>query len=254
MDDFEKQLHRTLVQFLIDSDNPELAAAMIDGGVNLLRYEDGRPYAMHVDVPTSAYSLVSGNPLLKQSLLKAGKTVATGYIYDHNDVPMSDPEVKLRVKLVEVERGWQAVAREMIVNAKGSNQGVVSKLMAARQGKETLTYNEATYASQTEIRIAMELEERQVLFFPLPLAIRADTGEFYRDHREPDFLVCHEGTWGILEVSYHPDRYEKDKEKDAWFKKSGILCVEHYTAERCFKDTSRVIDEFLTILSKHKRL
>ena len=101
--------------------------------------------------------------------------------------------------------------------------------------------------------ISQELETRGVLFFPLPLAIRADTGERYRDHREPDFLVCDEGTWGVLEVSYHPDRFEKDKEKDAWWKKSGILCVEHYTAERCYREPARLVDEFLEILRRHRR-
>ena len=109
------------------------------------------------------------------------------------------------------------------------------------------------FASQSEIRIAQELEARRILFFPLPLAVRADTGDFYQDHREPDFLVCKDGVWGILEVSYHPDRYEKDSEKDSWFKKSGILCVQHYSAERCYNHFSDVVNEFLEILERHKR-
>jgi hypothetical protein len=124
-------------------------------------------------------------------------------------------------------------------------------LIRERERREMLTYNEASYASQSEIRIAQELEQRKVLFFPLALAVRADTGENWRDHREADFLVCDDGKWGILEVSYHPDRYERDKEKDAWWKQSGILCVEHYTAERCYNESARVIDEFLSILAKH---
>ena len=147
------------------------------------------------------------------------------------------------------------------------------------------------FASRSEIRIAQELEERRVLFFPLPLAVRTDTGALYEDHREPDFLVCQDGVWGILEVAYHPDRYEKDSEKDIWFKKSGILYTQHYkqrldnlrrkdalrgaatteisvrlgsysashfegsayTAERCYNHPSEVVDEFLQLLAKHKR-
>jgi len=86
----------------------------------------------------------------------------------------------------------------------------------------------------------------------LPLAVRVETGNFYKDHREPDFLVCDDGRWGILEVSFHPDRFEKDAEKDAWFKKSGILCIQHYSAERCYNKSQEVVDEFLDILAKHK--
>lgn len=114
-----------------------------------------------------------------------------------------------------------------------------------------LQWNEVS--SQSEIRIAQQLEVKKVLFFPLPLAVRNDSGNDFRDHREVDFLICDEGLWGILEVSYHPDRFEKDSEKDTWFKKSGILCIQHYTAERCFNNPGDVVDEFLEILKKYKR-
>jgi len=109
------------------------------------------------------------------------------------------------------------------------------------------------FASQSEIRIAQELERHKVLFFPLPLAVRADSGNLFEDHREVDFIVCQDGIWGILEVAYHPDRYEQDKQKDLWFKRSGILCIEHYTAERCYNESGAVVSEFLGILAKYKR-
>lgn len=135
-----------------------------------------------------------------------------------------------------------------------SHQGFVTDLVFSRKGKKIIRYNEMRFASQAEVSIAKVLEERQVLFFPTPLAVRYETGNCCEDHREPDFLVCYEGTWGILEVAYHtPERYEKDRAKSAWFKKSGLLCIEHYTAEVCLKDPNRVVDEFLTILAQHKR-
>ena len=52
------------------------------------------------------------------------------------------------------------------------------------RGKAIIPYNEMKFASQSEIRIAQELERRKVLFFPLALAVRADTGDLYQDHRE----------------------------------------------------------------------
>ncbi len=132
-------------------------------------------------------------------------------------------------------------------------QALISEKVALKDGKQIYAYNEMKFASRSEIRIAQELETRKVLFFPLPLGVRADTGNFYKDHREVDFLICQDGIWGILEVSYHPDRYEKDSEKDSWFKKSGILCIQHYSAERCYRFSKEVVNEFLIILAKHRR-
>ena len=248
----EPEFHHTLVQLLIETGNRELAAVMVDGAIDYIRDEQGYVGGLLIDVPTHAYDLVSGNPAMKHALVKAGKTLASGHVYD-GDRLLHDPEVRLRLMLMRVEDGWKDVVRDLIVNFKGNNQGQISKLMAERDRRKLITYSEATYASQSEVRIAQEFEQREVLFFPLAMGIRADTGENWRDHREADFLVCAEGTWGILEVSYHPDRFEKDAEKDAWWKKSGILCVQHYTAERCFRESARVVDEFLMILAKHKR-
>ena len=149
---------------------------------------------------------------------------------------------------LEVIDGWP-----LITQFKGSNQGLVSELMAARDGRPVHTWNELKYASASEIRIAQELEKRKVLFFPLAVAVRAETGMNWQDHREVDFLICHKGAWGILEVSYHPDRYERDAEKDVWFKRSGILCIQHYTAERCYNDSKGVIDEFMEILRQYEK-
>ena len=83
--------------------------------------------------------------------------------------------------------------------------------------------------------------------------MRAETGKNWQDHREVDFLVCDSGTWGILEVAYHPDRYEQDAEKDLWLKKSGILCIQHFTAERCYQEAAKVVTEFLGVLTQHKK-
>jgi hypothetical protein len=99
----------------------------------------------------------------------------------------------------------------------------------------------------------MELEARKILFFPLAVAVRAETGQNWQDHREVDFLICHDGVWGILEVACHPNRFEQDAQKMGWFKQSGILCIEHVTAERCHQDAKGVLTQFLAVLAKHKR-
>jgi hypothetical protein len=161
--------------------------------------------------------------------------------------------ISYRVKLLDVDSDWKNAVRSLILEEGISNQGEITELVFKKNGKTPYVYNEMKFASQSEIRIAQELESQKVLFFPLPLAVRAETGKFFEDHREVDFLVCENGLWGILEVSYHPDRFEKDSEKDKWFKKSGILCVEHYSAEKCYNFSKKVVDEFLSVLRKHRK-
>lgn len=157
------------------------------------------------------------------------------------------------MKHLSVEEGWEKIARNLIVNARGTNQGLVSQICASRDGRPIHVWNELRYASAGEISIAQELERRQILFFPLPVAVRAETGVNWKDHREVDFLICHNGAWGILEVSFHPDRYEKDSEKDLWFNKAGILCIKHFTAERARTEPAKVVEEFLHVLKQYER-
>lgn len=252
MTDFEAKLHWTWVQYLVEAGHRELASAMLDATLSML--QSGFDFhGIAIDIPVSAYPLIQADQGVKATLRNTLELMSAGYISDQNGNDIGNPTIEFRVKLMEVDEDWKAVVRDLIVNRKDGNQGVVSSLMASKRNESPITYNEMRFASKSEVRIAQEFEKRRVLFFPLPLAVRAETGHLYKDHREADFLVCDDGVWGILEVSYHPDRFEKDAEKDAWFKKSGVLCVEHRSAERCFNQPSEVVEEFLAVLARHKR-
>ncbi len=250
--EFLDKLHRTWVQVLIEFGHREPAAAVIDAELSLLN-SNFSDYGISVGIPVSAYGLVMNTPGFKDALEKSLKLVGNGYFQDQNGNDTGEPHIEFRIKLIEVEEGWKSIVRDLIINFKDANQGRISELIFAKRQQNLYVYNEMKFASKSEIRIAQEFESRRVLFFPLPLAVRAETGNGYQDHREIDFLVCDDGVWGILEVSYHPDRFEKDAEKDAWFKNSGILCIQHYSAERCYERPGEVVKEFLTILAKHKR-
>jgi hypothetical protein len=204
---------------------------------------------IYIDLPSDTFGIVMRNKTFQDVLCKSFRVVSDGHI----NTDIEKLPIQLRVKLLDVDTEWKARIRLLLAESRESNQGIVTEKMFTKRGKQPLLYNEMKFGSKSEIAIAQALEEKGVLFFPLPLAIRSDTGALYLDHREPDFLICNDGLWGILEVSYHPDRYEKDSEKDVWFKQSGILCIQHYTAERCYQNPSEVVDEFLTILSKYKR-
>lgn len=222
-----------------------------------------------MDLPLSSYKYFEDDKKSWDYALEVLIVVTDGHLLDQNGnryylqqynddgyPTFSDEEavkVEKRLKLSEAQEDWREITRELIADAKDPNQALVTEKVFRKESKTPLVYNEMKFASQSEIRIAQELEKRGVLFLPLPLAVRHETGNFYKDHREVDFLICEDGVWGVLEVAYHPNRYEQDKEKDAWFKKSGILCTEHYTAERCFNHPSEVVEEFLGVLQQHKR-
>jgi hypothetical protein len=251
MTDIETKIHRTWIQLLLESGNNEIAAAALDADITEL-FAGYDAYGLSIDLPPSSFGLVESDQRLKEILCKTLMRVANGYISDQNGNEIENLEIKIRLKLLEVEENWKNIVRDLIVNSKSCNQARISEIIFVREKKKLFTYNEVKYASQSEIRIAQELENKKVLFFPLALAVRFDTGKNYLDHREVDFLICQDGIWGILEVSFHPNRYEKDSEKDTWFKKSGILCIQHYTSERCYQSPCNVVEEFLEILSKHK--
>ncbi len=239
MDELESRLHKTWVNSLIEFKFRELAAIAIDFKVSLNQciYDDfGRYFeytdSITLDIPVSSYKIAkeqNNNEILEKTLLgvcNGHLQVSIGKIFDSQK---DELKVIYRVALLDVEEDWKNVAKRLINESRHPNQGVVTETVFGREGKDVLIYNEMKFASKSEIRIAQELEERGVLFFPLPLAVRKETEVLYKDHREVDFIICENGLWGILEVAHHLNRYEQDKEKDAWFKKSGILCIEHFT-------------------------
>jgi hypothetical protein len=254
MTEREEKLHRTWTELLLERGRRELASIAVECEVEVSEEEmfDGAfsSESVTLSLPPSAHEIVTENEEVYEELLDYLHEVCAGNVYEQQ-VPR-EGHIETKMKLLEVGEDWKEEMRRLISEAKGSNQGVISGKVAKREGRDTHTYNEMTFGSKSEIRIAQELETRDLLFFPLPLGVRAETGDRWKDRREPDFLVCQNGTWGILEVAYHPDRYEKDAEKAGWFKEMGILCVEHVTAERCYNQPADVVDDFLNVLSKHR--
>jgi hypothetical protein len=257
MDEFEEKLHRTWIQLLIDDNHTELAAMLIDGSLEVtktpelyLEHGEDASRGLEVEIPHEYYDMIITNALYPDVIESSLKKLFRQHVRLWGNIKI---RISLRIKLIDVEQGWKEKVRAIILNAQAPNQGALTEKVFASKGQQPILYQEMKFGSISEVRIAQALASRGVLFFPLPLAVRSETGASYMDRREPDFLVCHEGVWGILEVAFHPDRYEKESEKDVWFKQSGIVCIQNYTAERCFNHPSEVVDEFLHILATHKR-
>lgn len=107
------------------------------------------------------------------------------------------------------------------------------------------------FRSPAEIPIYKELKKRQLLFFPNAAAVLGVSGL----KREPDFLICLKGRWGILEVMGKEHHNEttavKDHERARLFKEHGIMCIEFFPGGRCLFNPSGVVDEFLKILASY---
>jgi hypothetical protein len=121
---------------------------------------------------------------------------------------------------------------------------------ATSETTRILHWRTLRFRSQSEIRIAQALERAGVMFLPnckARLPVAADE----MGNREPDFLVCADGHWGILEVDgdqYHPpEGAAKEHERDRLFRARGLK-VERYSGGRCFESADAVVAEFLELL------
>jgi hypothetical protein len=119
---------------------------------------------------------------------------------------------------------------------------------AGRIGTEaSVNHDGLRFRSKTETRIYDALRSRRVLFFPLPTAVLGGTDRVGK--REPDFLVCQDGRWGILEVMgepYHPAATAmRDHDRARGFQDYGLLTIQFYDASRCYEHPDQVVDDFL---------
>ena len=117
--------------------------------------------------------------------------------------------------------------------------------------EKTITHDGLRFRSRAEIAIYDELKSRKVLFFPNAAAVLGGT---QLAPREPDFLICNDGKWGILEVNgpCHDTTAVKDHNRGRLFQLHGLLCFQCYDADRCQSDAKGVVDEFLSILAQFK--
>ena len=108
------------------------------------------------------------------------------------------------------------------------------------------------FRSRSEVCIAQALDRAGVLFLPNCCArLGPPPG---RQNREADFLVCHEGRWGILKVDgepFHPAaRAAEDHARDRLFRLQGVSVVEHFDAAECRERPGDVVRRFLEILDR----
>lgn len=135
----------------------------------------------------------------------------------------------------------QTASEEIIKAEDGHNQEILSNTE-----ERIYHWNDLRFRCEEEVKIAEALDRTNTLFFPNSKArLTTPSG---RQNQEPDFLIFHQGKWGILEIS-HPDT-EKDQTRDRQFASHGISIIHYCDANRCREEPDRIVQEFLDLLSQ----
>lgn len=156
-------------------------------------------------------------------------------------------DVTARAQVVAAYEGWREEYAATLSGRGITNQGVNPDGTRA-----PLRWMGNNFRTRGEIDVAQAFEEANVLFFPLP---RAAVG-VSPDHRtmaEPDFLVCQDGKWGILEIdgSSHTGRHAYDQERDRLIGLHGVRVIQHFTEEQSRANPQQVVAEFLDYLRRN---
>lgn len=151
----------------------------------------------------------------------------------------------IRLEVITPDPDWREQAERV-----ASGRTIVNQAPDLPNG-QILIWNNLRFRSEPERRIAAALDASRVLFFPNCMA-RLSDGE-RRVNREPDFLACEGGKWGIMEIdgtAYHASA-ARDHERDRLFRTYGIRVVERFTATECLSNAPGVVRRFLEVLQRN---
>ncbi|MBA2518343.1 MAG: hypothetical protein H0V24_01630 [Chloroflexia bacterium] len=153
-------------------------------------------------------------------------------------------QLEIRAELVPIDPDWRTQLISRVQGTAVDNQGLIPK--------DFRLWNNLRFRSATEVKIAEALDRAGVLFFPLCRG-RLNQRQV-RVTREPDFLVCHQGRWGMIEVDgepWHRGMAAEDHARDRLFKAHGVKVVEHFDAKHCYNIPDEVVKRFLAILTSN---
>ncbi len=240
-------IQASAARFLIDGGEEDAASLLLS--CSLYIYESGDTwfvgdeihFAVHIEItgPRASYeTLIDSQNQITKSIRKAIEAVLP-----------SDKYLKhftVHAEIIDIDQDWRT---ELLEIARG--RGVHNQAIETTRSRIWMNLR---FRSQSEIRIAPALDRSGVFFLPNCMGRIGSVGN--RMNREADFLVCHNGKFGILEVDgepFHPpSRVAQDHERDRLFRKHGIGVVEHFDANRCYDSPDEVVKEFLKIYHQLK--
>lgn len=152
--------------------------------------------------------------------------------------------INVRMALVEVDLDWRAKLLAEVETGVALNQNVYQK--------QPFVWRNIRFSSEPEVKIAEALERAGIMYIPNCL-VRAGSPEEMVS-RFPDFLICFDGKWGILEVDgqkYHQGRATEDHERSRIIERhGGIAYLTRFDYRRCMDDPDGVIKDFIEVLQR----
>ncbi|MBD2277759.1 MAG: hypothetical protein HEQ13_18345 [Dolichospermum sp. DEX189] len=137
------------------------------------------------------------------------------------DDPQADKfKVELEDRMIEV---YQSILnlKEFIEIEENENTKISNHCRTWGKDVEIYEWEKLRFRAPHEIKIAQVLDNKKILFWANS-ACRFGKSE--RKNSEPDFLICYEGKWGILEID-SPSTHQyltKDADRDRMLKQHGI--------------------------------
>jgi hypothetical protein len=242
------QLIATAVQFLLDGEDYDAASILFSCILEMRpssEYMDrsGSGWSLSVAIvvyaPRLAYDVLAqqADTPAKNAIRRALDALAPDHTY------VNDVRVRARPN-TNLPHNWREELEQAVRSRGVNNQGIIFNPASA------IMWQGLRFRSQSEVKIAQEFERRNVLFFPNCKGyLMKDDGP---GSEEPDFLVCKDGKWGILEVDgkpFHPpQRTAQEHKRDRWFKMYGVMPIEHFDANECYETPKSVVDRFLVVL------
>lgn len=235
------------IQFLVEGGENDAAALLLSCTVELSIQiqndswgEDYEEVSVGVFGPRAAYDGIeeSGSDI-GGAIRKAFEAMLPLGVYSCR--------VNARAQRIEIDGSWREELKKVVRGTGVSNQGVPI------EGRDIQLWHGLRFRSRTEVKIAESLQGRGILFFPnCRCRIVQDDGYIVR---EPDFLICQEGKWGILQVDgepYHGGHTRaKEQKDDRLFHRFGVAVIQHVSAHECWTNTNSVVDEFLRLLRQN---
>lgn len=242
----------TAVQRLVKLDKPEAALALAESSiVRMLGWNKWKMVEIHLAVPGDLYDALTHPDIYANDELPDdfGSTYEVEgssllcQVFTHVLPPGSTcRRVEAKIRNKPVSDSWRDEFKASLDRG-AVNQGNVPGVPAAPH----ISRDGLRYRSKTEMRVAEELKQRNLLFFPLPAAVLPG-----RAVREPDFVVLHKGRVGVLEVHgepWHPaSRAAEENAKSLPYRLAG---AEHLIvdATEAYNAATVVVDRLLALMA-----
>lgn len=252
-----EQILASAIRFLIDGNKREAAAILFLCSVDGI-YTEKRQN--HHGQPCDTEIIVLRCPRYAYDKLSEGEYHDLGTIYEWYEasevrtaientfkalLPKENVVVEVCAELVTITSHWREETLEYIKGYRTHNQGTFL------QEDKTLRWQSFNFASPAEIEIAKAIEKRKILFLPnCKTRLFNENGASITAY--PDFLICHNRKWGILEVDsnyhYNANSAASDRSRDQSFDIYGIRTW-RFDYEECLQKPDEVVSRFLKFLN-----